>query len=1038
MSHRSGHTLRFAPFFACLVTSFCLLPARLEAAEPFQQFLDGLREQALYDVALDYLTQMETSPVATPAIREVIPYEQARTMIEAARIEKDSSLRKKQLDVARDKLEQFLKSHSNHPLVGSAAMQLGNVIVERGRMALESSNRPSQAANKQALLVEARGHFAAAQKVFDEADAKFSEKLASFPKYIDLTNPKNKPQGDARDLARRDSIQSQLYAAAVVYESAKTYPEGSPEAKKLLQAAADKYEKTYQAHRTRLAGLLARIKQGQCYQDMGDRRRALGLYSDILQQPDQEEFRKLKATALYLSLQCWTDPSEKKDELAVIKGEDWLARGRGLEDRQPDWLAIRYYTALAHKQFADSLKPTEAAKKTQELNAARDHANKVAKLPGPYQDGAKALVKQITGLDLSGKEPATFVEAVERGKMALDDMATKYSQIKIAPTMRNEKEIPNLQKGMEEDRAKALKNFELAMRLRDDSTPIDDVNNVRYYLCFLNYQIGHFYDAAVMGEFIARKYPKSAGARPAAKIALAGYLQGYNEGTADKSFDRQRMLELAEYISKHWPTESESEEAWAILMAVYTGEHDLTKAAQCLSKIPEASAQRGTSELKLGQAYWAEYLISQRKEGEDRLPQSQLDALVAEAQKLLETGMKRLRPAIDAGGPATIELATAGLSLAQIYVGNGQPQKAVAVLEDPKLGPLVLVKQKSPIVEQNDFPIETYKVALRAYVGTQTLDQAEAIMDHLDQLASAKGEAGQADLTKIYISLGRGLEDQVTTLRKANKPAEMQTVAQAFEKFLQRISERENGNNFSSLNWVSETFFSLGSGYDTHGTKVPPEAAAYFQKTLDTDQRILDACKRDPKFAPSADSVMAIEIRTARCLRRMDKYKEALDLLEKVLVKKPQLLDGQTEAAYTYMDWGAENPAYYSLAILGARKKDPNNPTQNVFWGWSKIAGALQLEKNYQAVYHEARLNVARCRLLQAQSKQGAEKAEMLSRAAYEIYITNRIKPDLGGPVTRDEYDQLLKTIQKLQGEKPLGLKVFEKGAESAQASAAK
>ena len=120
--------------------------------------------------------------------------------------------------------------------------------------------------------------------------------------------------------------------------------DASTDAKKFLQQAADKYEKCYQDFRTILAGQLARIKQGQCYQDMGDTRRALGLYADILGQPDDiAEFRKLKASALYLSMQCWLSEGEKKYELAALKGEEWLQTGRTGEDRQPDWLAIDEY-----------------------------------------------------------------------------------------------------------------------------------------------------------------------------------------------------------------------------------------------------------------------------------------------------------------------------------------------------------------------------------------------------------------------------------------------------------------------------------------------------------------------------------------------------------------------------------------------------------------------------------------------------------------------------------------------------------------------
>jgi hypothetical protein len=128
------------------------------------------------------------------------------------------------------------------------------------------------------------------------------------------------------------------------------------------------------------------------------------------------------------------------------------------------------------------------------------------------------------------------------------------------------------------------------------------------------------------------------------------------------------------------------------------------------------------------------------------------------------------------------------------------------------------------------------------------------------------------------------------------------------------------------------------------------------------------------------------------------------------------------------MDWGTMNPLYYNLAILGARKSshDASGRETNTIWGWTKLATMLQSSPAHRKVYHEARLNAARCRMLQAEVRTGEEKHKLLKLAVYEIYLTQRLVPDLGGPEMRDKYDQLLKTIQKLAGEKPVGLKAFQ------------
>ncbi|HEX4147936.1 MAG TPA: hypothetical protein VHY20_03070, partial [Pirellulales bacterium] len=95
-------------------------------------------------------------------------------------------------------------------------------------------------------------------------------------------------------------------------------------------------------------------------------------------------------------------------------------------------------------------------------------------------------------------------------------------------------------------------------------------------------------------------------------------------------------------------------------------------------------------------------------------------------------------------------------------------------------------------------------------------------------------------------------------------------------------------------------------------------------------------------------------------------------------------------------------------------------------WGWVKLATVLQGSPAHRKIYHEARLNAARCRLLQAETRAGEEKHKLLKMASYEIFLTQRLTPDLGGPEMQEKYDNLLKTIQKMSGEKPVGLKAFQ------------
>ncbi len=106
--------------------------------------------------------------------------------------------------------------------------------------------------------------------------------------------------------------------------------------------------------------LAARLQEGQCYQELGDVKRALGLYNDLLGQPDElKTLRPYKASAMYLSLQCWTAESEKLYELASIQADEFIRASSNDELIRPEWLAVRYYGALANELYAATL-PADA------------------------------------------------------------------------------------------------------------------------------------------------------------------------------------------------------------------------------------------------------------------------------------------------------------------------------------------------------------------------------------------------------------------------------------------------------------------------------------------------------------------------------------------------------------------------------------------------------------------------------------------------------------------------------------------------------
>ena len=988
--------------------------ASLPAAEPVQAFLDGLRRRQMYDMALEYLDRLPQNTLVSEDVKQIIPYERGRTLVEQARADRDVSRRMKQLDEARRSFEQFVADHPEHPLTAAANTELGNVLVERGRARLELARRPSRASRKDQLIAEARQLFKKARTVFEDAEKTFAGELEKYPKHID---PEDRERFEARKQVRENLIRARLLAGLVLYDAAKSFPESSRQRSERLTEAAEKFQQIYNRYRTILAGLVARMWQARCYQDLGDTRRALTYYDELLAQPDEpQEFRSLKRKTLRLVLECWLSEKERKYDRAIEQGRAWLSQARGTDARTVEAFAIRYLTAQALWTRAETLDENDPQKR-RDLNAAVDLATDVAKVPGEFQQAAKEAIARLRDAG-EETEPATFAEARDRAKAARDTMLVSASGKRIAEkTGQNAERISQLAAEVDTAREESIRYYRLALGLRDADSSLEDVNQVRYFLCFLYYQGGQYYDAAVLGEFLARSYPKSSAALPAAEIAMAAYLMAYNAAPpAERSFETAQMVGVAEYLGGQWPDADETQKARLILgdLAIRSGELD--KASEYLSQIPDDSPQRAEADLKNGQALWAAYLKAASLPEVERPSPDVLSEKSAKAQAALEQGVARSRARLEEGGLMNSTLATSELSLVQSYLGTTHFDKAIESLERPGSGPLALVEANDPIAGRGNFAVETYKAALRAYVGVRRLDKAQEMRAALEK-SVAGNDQGSRELMQIYLSLGRELKEQVGRLRAEQKTDQLELVLAGYEQFLDEIGKQSN--DLSSLIWVAESFYQLGEGLSSDAGGSPPlEARAYYDRAADAYNKALSHVD-----ASDAERTDALKLRLARCRRRQGAYKQALGLLSGLLASRPKMLDAQIEAALLYQAWGRENSTYYTRAVGGYNLNISGGSTVKV-WGWNRLAALVQRHRKYRSIYHQARYNLAQCHYELAMSKKATDdKRAALQRAERAIVVTARLDPDMGGDRWIGRYDALLKKIQReLGARRPGGL----------------
>ena len=660
-------------------------------------------------------------------------YERGMKALEESQRQRDFERRNELLGEAEAAFRVFLKESPEHPSACSARTQIGNILVERARMQLELARNTN--GNGQA---EARRLYEQAYENFETVRAKLKLVLSRFRGL----GPADGEKLARRDRLRADYLQAQLLKAAVLEESADAYDSKDEKRQDVLVKAVGEYGEVFKKYRTRLAGLYARLYESRCLMKLGQYKEALERLDDLLTQPDNPAaFSTLKTKALNLAMGCWLDDSIKEYQQATARGDQWLKKSGDQKPESRDWLELRFHLARAHWLLIESL--DDVPQRDAHREKARDLAEFVARRKGAFQADARKLLAEIGGDNAAAEpsEPKSFAEAKAAGREALDEIKEISMEVAVRGRLAaavDAKSVPKpgpLQLKLKQKRAEALRHFQLALRLADHQTPKEDVDVVRYFLCYLHYADGAYQKAAEVGDEVARNRDATVGARQCAKIALASYLKVYlsQSPKGEKACDVVKRLEaLANHILDTWPDEREAVEALDMLVSVLLREERVDDSVAYFQKMPPDSPRRNRTAMRLGTSLWRSHLL-----GVQRLraweqdggpgPDTDVEAVKKQVAKTKEQAKAILSDAIHRARDSkdiTQEVVTATLSLIQIYLESGGFERAIPLLEDPKIGPLTLVQGNHPATQRPFVAREIYKTAIRAYEGVG--DEAKA------------------------------------------------------------------------------------------------------------------------------------------------------------------------------------------------------------------------------------------------------------------------------------------------------------------------
>ena len=1042
---------RFAILAVFLLGVTMLGREAVQAEEPANAFLGSLLELKYYDLAEYYLELQVEKDLISPEFRAKLDYERAIILIQSARLIGNGDERDKQFEIAQQLLEKFTEGSQNSDLKILASNELGNLLFQRASLILFEANQDENKAVREDLLGQARTLLQRAREIYVAGRTQLKTELEAIPKILD-------PKTQQPEFARRKSLygnylQVMITATKLLEEIGKTYDPGTAEHKAAFEQALPEYDEIAIKYRNKGAGLIALVAQGRCYLAIDDTKQAMSYLKQVVDQRETPGFRNIVTLAMPLYIEALAHESVNQIEQALAIGVEWNAEIRPNETYNAEWHAFQLELARTYIQKAQALekKNPEDREARKAYVAARKLAQEVLKYPGQYKSVARDLIASLP--DLPGataeekKTPETFAEALTLGKEYMEAAQTMEFTIKNLPaTIEAETDEANknvlvtqlreARENYKTTQAAAVSYYEMALIFTDKDTPVEQLQEVYYNLTFINYRRKQYFEAAVLGEYLARRYPGTNAARPCAKIALNCYQLLYNEAASDdREFEVLRLIDIAEYTIKNWGTSEEAIDARRRLVPYMIEAGRFDDARTFTLGIPEGAAERLESELRLGRAMWLRYrqsMAEEKKLKENQSNPARLAELATEIPQLLSVAAEMLTAGAGhlAASAKTARITSSSLngllSACQYYIQVSEAAKAITHLEAADYGLLTLIRNNDPAASSSSLAEQSFRIALSAHIGMlgsgqdaqAHIDAAKSIMAELNDLVG-ETPAGQKRLVSIYFTLARELEAQ---LGAASDNAQRQVLANGFETFLSEVSK--TSDQFTVWHWVGVTMQSLGNGFEVNGT-MSPQAKVYYEKAIAQFTKIKTKGKNDPTWvhtdpATAKAYIGAIRLNLALVMKKIGDYPAASTELAWILLATPSNVSVQIEAARTYMELGEreDDAAKYLLAIGGARKMKSGD---NLIWGWKKINRLTQGKDTFKNEYYESRLGIVEARLGFAMLKTGEDKKKYLGYAKLEVLNTMKIYPELGGPEFKARFDALLRQIQEALGERATG-----------------
>ena len=909
-----GRRLRDVFVFRLFFLVSCFLLAsfagtRAGELETWSRMVEGLKERQYFDTAIEYLHWMRSSSFRPSSLERQFDYQIG--CIHLAAVEQQALFLKREEHVAecQKAFEKYLDENPDGELAFEAASALGRLWMGEGRLDMaRAALDVTRDSERETLKTSAREAFLRALPFFERADKLATERA----RYLQNKSGENDTTVKEEDLndAYAYFLAGKILINVVKSEIAKTFPPDDEEFKKRLTEVAENFSRLGSIYKNYYQGHQMRLYAARARRDLGDFKSARDILGE-LNVLRGDVFMDIRVESLILALEMnYEDRTPEWLADSVTRVREWNDSAPNASKLTQQGQQIYLLGAQSLMAYAETVKD-KRADYNKAMNDAKIFLDRVRTTYPQYHRQAQEILRFIGGIVVDRDNPQTFDEAKDYVE---EDWKLFIKAYQDWQDTRTSEELPKAKARLDEAGDTCIAAIQRAVDMREDGTPMVEINKIRANLARVYAVQGKILEAAILADYLVQRYPNDPDADKMAGLAVRFYRQVFVD---DKRAGREtdiidaRLSALCAFIVEHWPGKEVIGEVQLLRIDTAIDSGRLDEAKEHLSKTPEGTPQRAAAELRIGQSLWNRYLAVSRlpEDADERPDKKTLDAMVDEARQQLESGLATKIALIESSEDSVNMLAVvSAMILGYICMNANDPQGTIDWMAHERVGPVHLMDAPSPdVVIDDKMKLDCTMVILRAYVSADKLDEAENIMDRLESLIKEQTTTNSADpdaerkLTQIYVTLGRQLENRLKELNEARDIEQAEAMAKNFEKFLLRIKGRDKkANSFQSLYWVADTFYRLGSGLTSEGQTASPDAVRFFTNAIQTFNDILNRIDdEEPGWAPER-AEKTIDVRLAESLRCIGRYELAM----RYLVADIDDDGKQIKAVKILKDWG--------------------------------------------------------------------------------------------------------------------------------------